>query len=86
MDRAAIEEFFAPFAHVKVRRMFSGHGVYVEDACLAIVLQGGIWLKADGASQAQFVAAGSRPFSYETKARAVTVQSFWSLPDERVGR
>ena len=47
MDREAVEELFAPFGRVVVRRMFSGQGVYVEDACFALALQGTIWLKAD---------------------------------------
>lgn len=82
MDREAIEDLFAPFARVAVRRMFSGQGVYVDDACFALVLRGTIWLKADGSTKARFVDARCQPFSYETKTRAVSVEAFWSLPDE----
>ena len=84
MDREAVEDFFAPFGHVAVRRMFSGQGVYIEDACFALVLRGTIWLKADASTRAQFAEAGCQPFSYETKTRAVTVDAFWSLPDEAI--
>lgn len=82
MDREAVEDFFAPFGRVAVRRMFSGQGVYVDDACFALVLRGTIWMKADASTKAEFVAAGCQPFGYETKTRAVTVEAFWSLPDE----
>ena len=82
MDREAVEDLFAPFGRVAVRRMFRGQGVYVEDACFALVLRGTIWLKADPSTKAQFADAGCEPFAYETKTRAVTVESFWSLPDE----
>lgn len=81
MDREAVEEFFAPFGRVAVRRMFSGHGVYIEDACFALVLRGAVWLKADASTKARFSAAGSVPFTYETKTRAVAVEAFWSLPE-----
>ena len=84
MDRAAVEDLFAPFGHVAVRRMFSGQGVYIDDACFALVLRGTIWLKADASTKAQFADAGCQPFSYETKTRAVTVEAFWSLPDEAI--
>ena len=82
MDREAVEDFFAPFGRVAVRRMFSGQGVYVDDACFALVLRGTIWLKADGSTKARFVDARCQPFSYETKTRAVSVEAFWNLPDE----
>lgn len=82
MDREAVEDFFAPLGRVAVRRMFSGQGVYVDDACFALVLRGTIWLKADAATRARFAEAGCQPFAYETKTRAVTVEAFWSLPDE----
>lgn len=82
MDREAVEDLFAPFGRVAVRRMFSGQGVYIEDACFALVLGGTIWLKADPSTKARFADAGCRPFAYETKTRSVTVESFWSLPDD----
>lgn len=81
MERDAIEDVFSPFGRVSVRRMFSGHGVYVDDACFALVLRGTIWLKADASTKARFVEAGCQPFSYATGKRAVTVDSFWSLPE-----
>ncbi len=61
--------------------MFSGNGVYVGDACFALVLRGSIFLKADAATKAKFADAGCTSFAYETKTRAVTVESFWTLPD-----
>jgi DNA transformation protein len=82
VDREAIEEFFEPFARVAVRRMFSGHGVYVDDACIAMILRGTIWLKSDETTRDRFEAAGCQPFAYEARGRTVTANAFWSLPEE----
>jgi DNA transformation protein len=81
MDREALEDLFAPFGRVSIRRMFSGHGVYVEDACFAIVLRGTIWLKADVLTESRFVAANCAPLSYEARGRTITVGGFRSLPE-----
>ncbi|MFO1103590.1 MAG: TfoX/Sxy family protein [Methylocystis sp.] len=80
MDRARIEELFAPFAAVSAKRMFSGHGVYADGLFFAIEAGGEIYLKADRHSAARFREAGSRPFVYQGKNRPITL-SYWSLPD-----
>lgn len=82
MDAAGIEDFFAPVGPVSVRRMFSGHGVYVGTACFAIIAFGEIWLKADAGSEPAFEAAGCRPFTMTTAEGVTkTMRAFWSLPD-----
>ncbi|ULO24020.1 TfoX/Sxy family protein [Methylocystis sp. SB2] len=81
MDRARIEELFAPFAAVSVKRMFGGHGVYADGLFFAIEAGGEIYLKADRHSAARFEEAGSRLFVYQGKDRPITI-SYWSLPDQ----
>ena len=83
MDAAAVEDFFAPFARVRARRMFSGHGVYVEDACFALCVMGDIWIKTDeDGEREKLEAAGSTPFAYSRPdGRHVVVSAFWKLPD-----
>nr|PPC88733.1 MAG: competence protein TfoX [Methylocystis sp.] len=81
MDRARIEELFAPFAAVSVKRMFGGHGVYADGLFFAIEAGGEIYLKADHHNAARFQEAGSRPFVYQGKDRPITI-SYWSLPDQ----
>ena len=80
MDRARIEEIFAPFAAVSVKRMFGGHGVYVDGVFFAIEAGGEVYLKADRHSAARFQEAGARPFVYQGKDRPITI-SYWSVPD-----
>ena len=73
MDRARIEELFAPFVAVSVKRMFGGHGVYADGLFFAIEAGGEIYLKADRHSAARFQEAGSRPFIYQGKNRLIAI-------------
>ena len=83
MDAESVEDFFAPFARVRAKRMFSGHGVYIDDACLALCVIGDIWIKTDDeAERAALAAAGSEPFNYTTPdGRRRVMNAFWKLPD-----
>jgi DNA transformation protein len=78
MDRDGLEELFQPFGAVAVRRMFGGHGVYADGLCFALEIDGEVYLKADAESEAEFAAAGSAPFVYESRGRATTM-SYWRL-------
>ena len=79
MDAEGLKALFGPFGPVQVKRMFGGHGVYVEDLCFAIEAGGEVFLKADAESKPTFVAAGSSPFIYNARGRAMPT-SFWRLP------
>ncbi|MGA2485843.1 MAG: TfoX/Sxy family protein [Roseiarcus sp.] len=79
MDREELEELFAPFAAVSVRRMFSGHGVYFDGLCFALSLGGDVYLKVDAETQAAFAAVDSRPFVYTARGREVRV-GYWLAP------
>lgn len=82
MDRERIEEIFAPFAAVAVKRMFGGFGVYADGVHIALVQDGEIYLKADAETRPMFETAGSGPFAYRGANKPVTVLSYWRLPDE----
>jgi DNA transformation protein len=74
-------ELLAPQGAVRTRRMFVGHGFYVDELFVALIAYGRLYLKADAQTQGEFEAAGSRPFVYEGGARPVTM-SYWTAPDE----
>jgi DNA transformation protein and related proteins len=80
MDREFLIDLFASFGPVTIRRMFSGFGISADGINFALALRGGLYLRADEASFAKFEAAGSKPFSYETRARTMTVRSYWQVP------
>ncbi|MGO4871862.1 MAG: TfoX/Sxy family protein [Roseiarcus sp.] len=78
MDGEGLAELFAPFAAVAVKRMFGGHGVYLDGLCFAIEADGEVYVKADEDSRSTFVAAGSSPFVYVARGRPTTM-AYWRL-------
>ena len=85
MDPEFINDLFAPFGPVTVRRMFGGAGIYREGLMFALVFDGAIFLKVDDASIPDFEREGSRPFVY-TRAKSPgkigrASLSYWRLPE-----
>ena len=81
MDRDFLIDLFAGFGPVALRRMFSGFGISADGTNFALALRGGLYLRADEQTIARFEAEGSKPFSYLTRAKTVTVASYWQLPE-----
>jgi DNA transformation protein len=81
MDRDFLIDLFADFGPVAIRRMFSGFGISADGINFALALRGGLYLRADDQTIAQFEAEGSKPFQYQTSAKTVTVNSYWQLPE-----
>jgi DNA transformation protein and related proteins len=81
MDRDFLIDLFADFGPVAIRRMFSGFGISADGTNFALVLRGGLYLRADDQTIPRFEAEGSKPFQYQTRARTVTVNSYWQLPE-----
>ena len=80
MDREFLTDLFADFGPVTIRPMFSGHGISVDGINFALALRAGLFFRADEQTIPRFEAEGSKPFSYQTTTRSVTVASYWQLP------
>lgn len=74
-------ELLAAAGTARARRMFGGHGFYVDELFVGLLAGERLYLKADAATRGRFEAAGGEPFTYEAKGR-VTVLGFWSAPAE----
>lgn len=81
MDRDFLIDLFAGFGPVTIRRMFSGFGISAEGINFALALRGGLYLRADDQSIPRHEAEGAKPFQYQTKARTVTIGSYWQVPE-----
>jgi DNA transformation protein and related proteins len=81
MDRDFLIDLFADFGPVTIRRMFSGFGISADGTNFALALRGGLYLRADQETIPRFEAEGSKPFQYQTRAKTVTVNSYWQLPE-----
>jgi DNA transformation protein len=82
MDRDFLNDLFADFGPVTIRRMFSGYGISVDGVNFALALRAGLYFRADEQNIPQFQAEGSGPFQYQQRktAKTVTVNSYWQLP------
>ena len=76
-------ELLAPLGAARSRRMFGGHGLYVDDLFVAIVAGDELFLKVDAQTRAHFESAGCRPFIYDRKGEAIAM-GYWSVPGEAI--
>jgi DNA transformation protein and related proteins len=79
-------ELLAALGTPRARRMFGGHGFYVDGLFVAILAEDSLYLKADAEAQPAFQSAGSRPFSYAGPGGQRQVMAYWSAPDDAMDR
>lgn len=72
-------ELLQPLGQVHTRRMFGGHGIYIDDLFVAIIAFDRLFLKTDAQTRAAFEAVGSDPFVYDNAERKVTL-AYWTVP------
>src|SRR5262249_39796545 len=53
------------------RRMFGGHGFYVDGLFIALIAYERLFLKTDEQSRPRFLAAGCEPFVFEKQGEAI---------------
>jgi DNA transformation protein len=75
-------ELLAPLGAARARRMFGGHGLYVDDLFVALIAGDCLYLRADEAACPEFERAGCRPFTYSARDRQVVTMGYWSAPEE----
>jgi DNA transformation protein len=75
-------ELLSALGTVRARRMFGGHGLYVDDRFIALIADDTLFLKADDQACAAFAQAGCRPFTYTGSTGQRTVMAYWSAPDD----
>lgn len=75
-------ELLAPLGAVRGKRMFGGHGLYVDEVFIAIIVGEDLYLKTDDANRPAFEAAGCRPFEFQTAEGKKVALSYWSAPAE----
>ena len=61
--------------------MFGGHGLYVDDLFIALVIGERLYLKTDAQTRPLFEAAGCEPFVYDSAGKQVSI-AYFSAPDD----
>ena len=78
-------ELLAPQGAVRARRMFGGHGFYLDEIFIAILAGERLYLKVDETTREAFVRAGSEPFGFTTARGERVVLGYFSAPAEAHG-
>ena len=73
-------DLLAPLGAVRARAMFGAWGLYHDDKMFALIDDDELYFKADDQTVAAFEAAGSTPFVYESKGKAMRM-SYWRCPE-----
>jgi DNA transformation protein len=74
-------ELLSPLGAVRARRMFGGHGLYLDELFFALIAYERLYLKADETSRERFRAAGCEPFVYDARTGSVAL-GYWSAPPD----
>ncbi len=69
----------APLGDIRGRRMFGGHGLFLNGAMVGIIEEETLYLKADAASRGAFEAESMAPFTYSARGRRIAL-SYWEAP------
>jgi DNA transformation protein and related proteins len=75
-------ELLAPLGGVRARRMFGGHGLYVDEVFVALIADERLYLKTDDATRPAFERAGCQPFAYSRRDRSAVTLGYWTAPEE----
>jgi len=74
-------ELLSSIGRVRTRRMFGGHGFYVDELFVALVFSERLYLKVDAQTRPAFEAATCVPFVYDSAGQAVSL-GYFSAPEE----
>jgi DNA transformation protein len=70
-------EALAPLGEPRIRKMFGGAGLYVDDLIIGVVDEGRLYFKVDDTTRPQFEAARMKPFEY---APGHVMKGYWRVP------
>jgi DNA transformation protein len=66
---------------VRARRMFGGHGIFMNGLMFGLIADDQLYLKVDDGNRAAFEAEGLQPFTYNGKGKPVAM-SYREAPSE----
>lgn len=74
-------ELLSGLGPLRLKRMFGGAGLYCDDLFFALLADEAIYIKADDANEAAFVAEACPAFTYAGKNGEVLALRYRRLPD-----
>lgn len=82
--REHVRDLFAGLGPVEVKRMFGGAGIYLDDACFALIVDEVIFMRGDDLLGPLYEEAGSEQWIYDGRnpKRGPVAMPYWRLPDQ----
>lgn len=74
-------EQMAGLGGAQAKRMFGGYGIFRAGLMFAVVLDDGLYFKADDLSVERFSSRGLKPFTYEAKGKPVSLHYYQAPPE-----
>lgn len=74
-------EALAPLGRIERKRLFGGHGLYLDGFIFALVLRDTLYLKSDAQTLAHFEARGLQPFAFVRNGKTVAT-AYRQAPEE----
>ncbi len=76
-----IAEQLERLGRVRMRGMFGGAGVYLDDLMFGLIFEETLYLKADDRNRADFEAEGMGPFTFEMNDGTTGQLHYWEVPE-----
>lgn len=78
--RAFILDLLAPLSP-SARGMFSGTGLFHDGVMFGMLIRDALYLRVNDITRVKFEAAGSEPFGYVRNGQAVSIASYYAIPE-----
>jgi DNA transformation protein len=76
-----VVESLQPLGPVSARRMFGGHGIFMDRLMFGLIADDQLYLKVDDRNRAAYEAEGLQPFIYSAKGKRIEM-SYREAPGE----
>ncbi|MDP1627880.1 TfoX/Sxy family protein [Parvibaculum sp.] len=76
-----VADQLGPLGPVRIRNMFGGAGVYLDDLMFGLIVGETLFLKADERNRSDFEAEEMGPFLYEPPSGKTVAMSYYELPE-----
>ncbi|MEQ8266764.1 MAG: TfoX/Sxy family protein [Parvibaculum sp.] len=76
-----VAEQLEPLGAVRIRNMFGGAGVYLDDLMFGLIVGEPLFFKVDARNRADFEAEEMGPFLYEPPSGKAVAMSYFELPE-----
>lgn len=79
--REFVSEQLEPLGPVRIRNMFGGAGVYLDDLMFGLIAGETLFFKVDDRNRADYEAEEMGPFVYEPPSGKSVAMSYYELPE-----